>query len=92
MAWLNDEIADADRAWVAAHHSASVLLHHVDPQGGLTDANYQAVAQWLTEESRQRSPHQVPNEHCGYGGYGSTQLQVSSHPDARFVWSKRVRA
>jgi hypothetical protein len=50
FAWVDDEITDADRTWVAANHSASALLHRVDPRRGLTDADYQTVAQWLNEE------------------------------------------
>lgn len=29
--WVDDEITDTDRAWVAAHHPANALLHRVDP-------------------------------------------------------------
>ncbi|WP_236647963.1 MULTISPECIES: HAD domain-containing protein [Micromonospora] len=50
FAWVDDEITDADRTWVAVNHSASALLHRVDPRRGLTGADYQAVAQWLNEE------------------------------------------
>jgi hypothetical protein len=49
--WVDDEITDADRAWVAANHSASALLHRVDPRRGLTDSDYQNLAQWLNEEA-----------------------------------------
>lgn len=52
---MDDEITDADRMWVAAKHSASALLHRVDPRRGLTDADYQAVAQWLNEEDLTQS-------------------------------------
>src|SRR5262249_55965319 len=34
--WIDDEITDADRRWVDAHHAAPALLHHVDPRRGLT--------------------------------------------------------
>ncbi|MFJ8581776.1 HAD domain-containing protein [Micromonospora sp. NPDC093277] len=47
FSWVDDEIAAADRTWVAANHSGSALLHRVDPRRGLTDADYQAVGQWL---------------------------------------------
>ncbi|MER6758463.1 HAD domain-containing protein [Micromonospora echinofusca] len=52
FAWVDDEITDADRTWVAANHRAPALLHRVDLRCGLTDADYQAVARWLNEEVR----------------------------------------
>jgi hypothetical protein len=36
--WVDDEIADVDRALVTAHHSGPALLHRVDSEGGLTEA------------------------------------------------------
>jgi hypothetical protein len=45
--WLDDEITEADRVWVAAHHQSPALLHRVDPYLGLTDADFSAVRQWL---------------------------------------------
>ncbi len=29
--WLDDEITDADRQWVTAHHCGPALLYRVDP-------------------------------------------------------------
>jgi hypothetical protein len=45
--WFDDEITDADRRWVTAHHPHPVLLHRVDPHRGLTGADLDAVRQWL---------------------------------------------
>jgi HAD domain in Swiss Army Knife RNA repair proteins len=45
--WLDDEITDADRRWVAAHHPRPALLHRVDPYQGLTSADLAAVREWL---------------------------------------------
>ncbi|MGC5310258.1 HAD domain-containing protein [Micromonospora zamorensis] len=45
--WLDDEITDADRRWVAAHHAQPALLHRVDPHLGLTNIDLVAVRQWL---------------------------------------------
>ncbi|MFD4571698.1 hypothetical protein ACFWNK_10730 [Streptomyces sp. NPDC058417] len=45
--WLDDEIGEADRTWVAAAHPAPALLHRVDPQHGLTDADFATVRAWL---------------------------------------------
>ncbi len=45
--WLDDEITDADRAWVAAHHPGRALLRRVDPRRGLTDEDFAAVEAWL---------------------------------------------
>lgn len=45
--WLDDEVGDADRDWVATHHPAPALLHRVDPRTGLTDEDFAAVSRWL---------------------------------------------
>lgn len=50
--WVDDEITDADRWWVAAHHRAPALLHRVDPRRGLTRDDIHTIHDWLT---RQRS-------------------------------------
>ncbi|WP_327351559.1 HAD domain-containing protein [Streptomyces sp. NBC_01304] len=47
FAWVDDEISDADRAWVAEHHPGRALLHRVDPCFGLTDADFAALDAWL---------------------------------------------
>lgn len=36
----------AYRAWLAAHHSAPALLHHVDPAVGLTASDFAALTAW----------------------------------------------
>lgn len=45
--WLDDEITDADRRRVAAHHPVRVLLQRVDPYVRLTEADFSAVRRWL---------------------------------------------
>jgi hypothetical protein len=45
--WADDEVTDADQAWVSAHHPADALLHRVDPRHGLTDHDYAALDSWL---------------------------------------------
>jgi hypothetical protein len=45
--WVDDEISDMDRLWVAASHPGSSLLHQVEPTKGLTDADLCALAGWL---------------------------------------------
>ncbi|WKK24462.1 HAD domain-containing protein [Streptomyces olivoreticuli] len=47
FAWVDDEITEADRAWVAAHHPGRALLHRVDPRQGLTDGDFTALDEWL---------------------------------------------
>ncbi|GGQ30630.1 HAD domain-containing protein [Streptosporangium pseudovulgare] len=47
FAWVDDEITDADKEWVAAHHSGRALLHHVESYRGLTDEDFTALDQWL---------------------------------------------
>jgi hypothetical protein len=50
FAWVDDEIRDADRAWVALHHPGRSLLHRVDPRTGLADGDFTAINRWLTQE------------------------------------------
>ena len=52
FAWIDDEIKDADRAWVAEHHDAPALLHRVDPGVGLVAADFSALAEWAEELER----------------------------------------
>ena len=52
FAWVDDEITNADRAWVSAHHQGHALLHRVDPTRGLNAADYAALARWLNRITR----------------------------------------
>ena len=45
--WIDDEISDADRVWVAATYPAPALLHRVESHIGLTDDDFHAVHRWL---------------------------------------------
>lgn len=45
--WLDDEITDADRQCVEAHHSGRALLRRVDPRMGLTDEDFAMIRRWL---------------------------------------------
>jgi HAD domain in Swiss Army Knife RNA repair proteins len=54
FAWLDDEITEADRTWVAAHHPGPALLHRVDPRQGLTAADVAKVHTWLTTHGGDR--------------------------------------
>ncbi len=47
--WVDDEITNADRTWVRAHHPGPALLHQVDPRVGLTAADYASVGGWLRQ-------------------------------------------
>jgi len=47
FAWVDDEITDADRDWIHAHHHGPALLHHVASSKGLTDDDFTALDQWL---------------------------------------------
>lgn len=47
FAWVDDEITERDRRWVAAHHAGPALLHRVDPGLGLTDADLRLLDVWL---------------------------------------------
>ncbi|MGV9791285.1 HAD domain-containing protein [Streptomyces sp. NPDC003435] len=45
--WIDDEITEADRAYVAVHHRAPALLHRVDHDYGLTEADFGTLREWL---------------------------------------------
>ncbi|AYF76252.1 hypothetical protein D7D52_23200 [Nocardia yunnanensis] len=47
FAWVDDEIRDEDREWVA-QHSRAALLHRVDPRIGLQESDFHVLAKWLT--------------------------------------------
>ncbi|MFF9853387.1 HAD domain-containing protein [Streptomyces litmocidini] len=49
FAWVDDEVTDADRSWVAAHHAGHALVHRVDARLGLTDGDYATLAAWLRQ-------------------------------------------
>ena len=42
--WLDDELDDRDRDFVAAYHDGPALLHWVDPRVGLQDTDFEVVA------------------------------------------------
>ncbi|AXE24392.1 hypothetical protein C0216_13840 [Streptomyces globosus] len=45
--WVDDEIREADRAWVGECHPGPALLHRVDARFGLRDADFARVDAWL---------------------------------------------
>jgi hypothetical protein len=45
--WIDDELTDTDRSWVAEHHRGHALLHRVDPACGLTESDLVTVGRWL---------------------------------------------
>jgi hypothetical protein len=47
FAWVDDEITDADRDWVSAHHRGHALLPSVDASIGLTDQDLTALDAWF---------------------------------------------
>ncbi|MGO4649914.1 HAD domain-containing protein [Nocardia sp. 2YAB30] len=47
FAWVDDEITDADRDWVAAHHHSPALLHHVNASRGLDHEDFAVLGEWL---------------------------------------------
>lgn len=46
FAWIDDEIGDADIAWVRSHHDGLALLHRVDARLGLTVDDFALLADW----------------------------------------------
>jgi len=49
FAWVDDEITDADRDWVCAHHPGPALLHRVEASRGLTDQDLADIDACLRE-------------------------------------------
>ncbi|GAA1548958.1 HAD domain-containing protein [Actinomadura kijaniata] len=47
FAWVDDEITDADRDWVSAHHRGRALLHRVEASRGLSDEDFAALDRWF---------------------------------------------
>ena len=45
--WADDELTDADRAWVEANHPGRALLHHVHLRRGLTGRDFAVLGRWL---------------------------------------------
>lgn len=54
FAWVDDEITERDRAWVAEHHSAPALLHWVDARKGLLDEDFTTLAEWARSVSNRQ--------------------------------------
>ncbi|MCX4967551.1 hypothetical protein OHA98_22875 [Streptomyces sp. NBC_00654] len=48
FAWIDDEITEADRAWVREHHDGPALLRRIDPRRGLADDDFVALTDWAT--------------------------------------------
>ncbi|MCQ1577257.1 hypothetical protein [Streptomyces parvus] len=46
FAWIDDDLTDLDRAYVARHHDGPALLHHVHPRLGLLPDDFKALAAW----------------------------------------------
>ncbi|ROQ26228.1 hypothetical protein EDD98_5848 [Streptomyces sp. PanSC19] len=47
--WVDDEVTETDRSWVATHHEGPALVHRVDARLGLTDGDYATLAAWLRQ-------------------------------------------
>ncbi|RSD13868.1 HAD domain-containing protein [Amycolatopsis eburnea] len=45
--WVDDELTDADREWVSAHHHGGALLHRVVPSRGLLAEDIPVLDHWL---------------------------------------------
>ncbi|MGW0793759.1 hypothetical protein [Streptomyces sp. NPDC002692] len=46
FAWVDDEQSPADDVYVAEHHPAPALLHHVDPRRGLLAGDFTALREF----------------------------------------------
>lgn len=71
FAWVDDEHSDTDHAYVAAHHPAPALLHHVNPRIGLRDGDFTALADFAA--TLHRSP-----QRCAAAGGDAGQLGAAA--------------
>ncbi|ARZ72185.1 hypothetical protein SMD11_6609 [Streptomyces albireticuli] len=60
FAWVDDDITEADRRWVGAHHDGPALLHRVDPRTGLTAGDFGVLEEWAAGLGREAGPARVP--------------------------------
>jgi len=51
FAWVDDEITNADRAWVSEHHPGSAFLQRIDPRHGLVPGDFMVLAAWAANRS-----------------------------------------
>jgi hypothetical protein len=49
FAWIDDEIGDADRAWVSDNHRGPSFLLRIDPGTGLMPDDFVALSDWATK-------------------------------------------
>jgi hypothetical protein len=77
FAWVDDEITEPDRDWVAEHHAGRALLHRVDSSSGLADDDFLALEKWL------KNPPD-PTPAAGIGDRGSS-AGCRDHDDSRSV-------
>ncbi|MFI6165412.1 HAD domain-containing protein [Nocardia sp. NPDC051052] len=54
FAWVDDEITDSDRDWVATHHRGRALLHRVEASRGLDHEDFTVLEDWLRATRAQR--------------------------------------
>ncbi|MGW6024275.1 hypothetical protein [Streptomyces sp. NPDC055099] len=51
FAWVDDEITDADRAWVEVQHPGPALPYRVDARQGLTSKDFAVLDRWLRQHT-----------------------------------------
>ncbi|MFE7712763.1 hypothetical protein ACFU6I_45170 [Streptomyces sp. NPDC057486] len=49
FAWVDDEITERDRAWIARQGPGRSLLLQIDPRIGLERADFDALARWAAD-------------------------------------------
>ncbi|MFB8277317.1 HAD domain-containing protein [Nocardia colli] len=47
FAWIDDEITESDRDWVASTYAGRALLHPVEASRGLEDEDFAVLAEWF---------------------------------------------
>ncbi|MFI9403734.1 HAD domain-containing protein [Nocardia sp. NPDC052316] len=56
FAWIDDELTDSDREWVAAQHPGPALLHYVEASRGLGDEDFTILREWLRRPNDNHAP------------------------------------
>ena len=56
FAWVDDEVTDTDRAWLAARRDAPFLLHRVSARRGLRPTDLATLATWAATHAPVAAP------------------------------------
>lgn len=55
FAWIDDEVTDVDREYVADFHPGPALLLTVNPRLGLLPADFEQLAEWAANLAKENA-------------------------------------